>query len=91
LSRNLDKNSLITEIGSDLMGNRMRKIATLLIVLVILMPPNVIVVQPINAESSTIIVPADYPTIAAAINNATDGDTIFVKKASMQKTPLKTS
>jgi nitrous oxidase accessory protein len=89
LSRNLDKNSLITEIGSDLMGNRMRKIATLLIVLFILMPPNVVVVQPINTEPSTIIVPADYPTIAAAINNATDGDIIFVKKGIYTETPFR--
>jgi hypothetical protein len=35
---------------------------------------------PANAGSKTIVVPDDYPTIAAAVGNATDGDTIFVKK-----------
>jgi hypothetical protein len=32
-----------------------------------------------EAESRTLIVPDNYPTIASAIGNATDGDTIFVK------------
>jgi len=30
-------------------------------------------------EARTIIVPDDYPTIQEAINNANDGDTIYVR------------
>ena len=32
------------------------------------------------AEPKTIVVPDDYPTIGWAIGNASEGDTIFVKK-----------
>ena len=35
---------------------------------------------PVTAESQTLVVPDGYPTISSAIGNATDGDTIFVKK-----------
>lgn len=35
--------------------------------------------QSVNAVSKTIVVPDDYPTIADAIGNATDDDTVFVK------------
>jgi len=35
-------------------------------------------IQPVEAEPRTIIVPDDYPTIQAAINAASPGDTIFV-------------
>jgi nitrous oxidase accessory protein len=37
-------------------------------------------IQVAKAENKTITVPSDYLTIQAAINNAVDGDTIFVKK-----------
>jgi len=36
-------------------------------------------IQPVKAESGTIIVPDDYPTIQEAINAANPGDTIIVK------------
>ena len=39
-----------------------------------------IVFLPVNGESRTIVVPDDYPTIAAAVGNATDGYTILVRK-----------
>jgi len=42
-----------------------------------------------KANPKTVVVPDDYPTIAAAIGNATDGDTIFVKKGLYQEKPLK--
>jgi len=36
-------------------------------------------VQPVKTEPTTIVVPDDYPTIQEAINNANEGDTIYVK------------
>ena len=35
--------------------------------------------QPVKTEPATIIVPDDYPTIQEAINNADEGDAIFVR------------
>jgi parallel beta-helix repeat protein len=35
--------------------------------------------RPARTESATIVVPDDFPTIQEAINNAVDGDTVFVK------------
>jgi len=37
-------------------------------------------IQPAKAESATIIVPDDYPTIQAAVNAASPGDTIIVRE-----------
>jgi len=36
-------------------------------------------IRPVDAEPATIIVPDDYPTIQEAINNADNGDTVFVR------------
>ena len=33
-----------------------------------------------KAESRTLVVPDDYPTVEAAVYNASEGDTVFVKK-----------
>jgi hypothetical protein len=49
--------------------------ATLLICVLIL----TFNIQPVKTESTTIIVPDDYPTIQEAVNNANEGDTVFVK------------
>lgn len=38
-----------------------------------------VLVEPVKASGNTLIVPQDYPTINAAIGNATKGDTIQVK------------
>ena len=57
----------------------MRKVAVLLLVLVFLTASCIIVSLPVKAGSKTIVVPDDYRTIAEAIGNATDGDTIFVR------------
>jgi parallel beta-helix repeat protein len=46
----------------------------------ILTPPCKI--QRVKGASTTIIVPDDYPTIQAAVNAASDGDTIFVRNGS---------
>jgi nitrous oxidase accessory protein len=62
----------------------MRKSIALLLVLVFLTASCVIMPLPVNAGSRTLVVPDDYPTISAAIGNATDGDTIFVKKGTYE-------
>ena len=40
--------------------------------------------MPVKAENKTIVVPDDYPTIASAIGNATNGDTIFVRNGTYE-------
>ena len=63
----------------------------LLLVLVFLTASCLIAPVPAKAGSRTIVVPDDYPTISAAIENATDGDTIFVKKGTYEENPLETN
>jgi len=41
-----------------------------------------------KAEAKTIVVPDDYLTITAAIGNASEGDTIFVKKGTYEEHSL---
>ena len=41
-----------------------------------------------EAEPKTIVVPDDYPTIQEAIDNADEGDTIFVKKGTYVENPV---
>jgi nitrous oxidase accessory protein len=43
----------------------------------------------VRAGSKTLVVPDHYATIEAAIENATDGDTIFVKAGTYEENPLK--
>ena len=49
--------------------------------------PNAIV----KAQSKTIVVPDDFPTLASAIENATNGDTIFVKDGTYQENAISTN
>jgi parallel beta-helix repeat protein len=56
----------------------MQKPLALLLTL-ILFASSIICFLPTNAQSNTITVPTDYPTLSAAIGNATGGDTIIVK------------
>jgi nitrous oxidase accessory protein len=62
----------------------MSRITVFLLVLV-LVASSTAVFLPVSAESRTIVVPDDYPTISSAIENASDGDTIFVKKGTYQE------
>jgi pectin methylesterase-like acyl-CoA thioesterase len=57
----------------------MRKIVTLLLLLVLLTASIFATFAPVKAEPKTITVPDDYPTIQAAVGNASDGDTVYVK------------
>jgi nitrous oxidase accessory protein len=70
------------------MGIGMGKSAALLLVLFFLIASCIIMPLPAKAESRTIVVPDDYPTISAAVGNATDGDTIFVKKGTYEEKTL---
>jgi parallel beta-helix repeat protein len=60
-----------------------RSVAPLL-VLILLTTLSTAILLPVNAVPKTIIVPDDYPSITAAIGNATAGDTIFVKKGTYE-------
>ena len=42
----------------------------------------------VKAEPKTIVVPDDYFTITAAIGNASEGDTVFVKKGTYEEHSL---
>jgi parallel beta-helix repeat protein len=57
----------------------MKKTAVLALILIFLTALCMTAVKPAKAQLTTIIVPNDYPTISAAIGNATDGDTIIVE------------
>jgi nitrous oxidase accessory protein len=56
------------------------KKAALVLLIISLMAPCILKIQPSKASPTTITVPDDYPTITDAISNAKEGDTIFVKK-----------
>jgi len=62
----------------------MRKSAALLLILAYLIATSIPSPLPVKAESRTIVVPDDYPTIEEAINAAKESDTIFVKKGTYE-------
>jgi nitrous oxidase accessory protein len=64
------------------------KSVVLLLILVFLTAPCIITFLPVQAESRTIVVPDHYPTIAAAIGNATNGDTILVRSGTYEEHSL---
>ncbi len=53
---------------------------TALLIVIVLTASGITIFLPFQAGSRTIVVPDDYPTIAGAIRNVADGDTIFVRK-----------
>jgi nitrous oxidase accessory protein len=65
----------------------MSRITALLLVLV-LVASSTDVFLPVSAESRTIVVPDDFPTISSAIENALAGDIVFVKKGTYQEQSL---
>ena len=67
------------------MGTVSKSIA---LVLVALFLTSLVVLSPttVKAQSKTIVVPDDYPTIQAAIDNASQGDTILVKSGTYYET-----
>ncbi len=66
--------------------NRLSK--SFALVLVALFLASLVVLPPatVKAQSKTIVVPNDYPTIQAAIDNASQGDTILVKSGTYFET-----
>src|SRR4030042_2882958 len=66
----------------------MRKSIALLLALVFLTALCYVTPWPADAAPKMIVVPDDYATISSAIGNATDGDTILVKKGTYEENPL---
>jgi parallel beta-helix repeat protein len=66
----------------------MRKTFAVLLAVFFLTLSGLIVSLPVNADSRTIIVPDDFPTIQGAINAADAGDIIFVKRGSYVENPV---
>jgi len=63
----------------------------LALVLVFLMSLSILPPVAVKAQSKTIVVPDDYRTISAAIDNATNGDTILVRSGTYNEQSLKTN
>jgi hypothetical protein len=70
------------------LGINISKSVALLLVIIILTPSSLFVYSPVKAESQRKDVPGDYSTITAAVKNANDGDTIFVKKGIYEEATL---
>jgi nitrous oxidase accessory protein len=70
-------------------GNTLSKRATGIILMLMFLA--IIATQftkPSEASSKTIMVPDDYPSITAAIGNATNGDTVFVREGTYSEPSL---
>lgn len=61
------------------------------IILFALLFPTVAMILPAQAEARTIVVPDDYSTIQAAVNAASAGDTVFVRKGIYEEQTLRIS
>lgn len=69
----------------DYAMTRLSKFAASTLILVSLLALT-FTVGPVKAEFKTITVPDDYPTITAAINSASNSDTIYVKRGTYPET-----
>jgi nitrous oxidase accessory protein NosD len=63
----------------------LRKIITLALIFVSLTSLCSVAFQSTRANPRTLVVPDDYSTIQAAVDNATAGDTVFVKKGTYRE------
>ena len=66
----------------------MKKAPAMMFVLVLASSLLLILPMHVNAASRTIVVPDDYATIQEAINNAAEGDTIYVKAGVYVENPI---
>src|SRR5208283_4007029 len=66
----------------------MKKHLAILIALIFLTSLVMLPQSTVKAQSKTIIVPDNYQTITAAISNATNGDTIFVRSGTYNEQML---
>jgi parallel beta-helix repeat protein len=64
------------------------KKAVLALLLISLMASCVLQIQSCKADPQTLSVPSDYPTISAAVGNATEGDIILVEKGIYEEEAL---
>jgi hypothetical protein len=86
-SGNFYKNPLIIE-QSCIKGENVSRSIALLLVFVFFIASYLVVFSPVKAEAQRKNVPSDYPTIASALENANDGDTIFVRKGTYEENTL---
>jgi hypothetical protein len=70
-----------------IMGN-IGKTFALLLVLLFLMPLVLLPSSNVKAQSKTIVVPDQYPTIQSAIDNASAGDSVFIKNGTYNEQVL---
>jgi hypothetical protein len=75
----LTKKFITYLVQSQLDSENMKNKVILLLASILLITPFMVLLLPVNADSRIIVVPDDYSTIAGAIENAVNGDTIFVK------------
>ena len=87
LSQETDTRTLLTYSLRIVIRDSMRKTIVLLLILALI--ASSIIFLPIKAQSQTIVVPDDYPTISSAIQNATNGDTIYVRSGTYTENELK--
>jgi parallel beta-helix repeat protein len=66
----------------------MKRKAIALTIILLLFVLLLVRVESVKSVSKTIVVPDDYPAIQEAINAATEGDTIFVKKGYYVENPV---
>ena len=62
----------------------MGRVLALVLVLVILTAFVILPTATVKAQSKTIVVPDDYFTVGEAIGNASEGDTIYVKRGTYE-------
>jgi nitrous oxidase accessory protein len=69
----------------------MNKLIAFILIFLLALPVCAVNASKVKASSKNITVPDDYPTIAAALGNATEGNTILVKKGTYNETTLETN
>jgi nitrous oxidase accessory protein len=66
----------------------MKKTVATLLILTLLTSLFIVLFFPVKAQSRMIVVPDDFSSIQSAIDNAEDGDTVFVKEGTYQERVL---